>query len=232
MKEREELLACVPLFRALSREEIKKLADVVIFKKYGKNESILMEDDESANSMFVIVKGKIRVSVSGVEGKEAILAIMEPGDYFGEMSVIDGQPRSASVFAVEATELMVLRREDLLAQITKNPKLVLSMLIEFSRRLRQADMRITSLALLGVYGRVANLILELAKTKGRRVGNMVIIENRPTHQEIAEMSGTTRETVSRVLGKLQRSGTLIIERDKIIILRLEELGSEEQESDA
>jgi CRP/FNR family transcriptional regulator/CRP/FNR family cyclic AMP-dependent transcriptional regulator len=232
MKEREELLACVPLFRALSREEIKKLAEVVIFKKYGKNESILMEDDESANSMFVIVKGKIRVSVSGVEGKEAILAIMEPGDYFGEMSIIDGQPRSASVFAAEATELMVLRREDLLVQISKNPKLALSMLIEFSLRLRQADMRITSLALLGVYGRVANLIMELAKTKGRRVGNMVIIENRPTHQEIAEMSGTTRETVSRVLGKLQRSGTLIVERDKITILRQEELESEEQEAHA
>jgi CRP/FNR family transcriptional regulator/CRP/FNR family cyclic AMP-dependent transcriptional regulator len=229
MKKRIELLSKVPLFRALNNDEIQKLAEVVIFKKYMKNQAILMEDDESANSMFVIVNGKIRISVSGYEGKDAILAIMEPGEYFGEMSVIDGEPRSASVYAVDPTELLVLRREDLLIQIEKNPKLALSMLIEFSRRLRAADTRITSLALLGVYGRVANIVIELAQSKGRKVGNMMVIENRPTHQEIAEMSGTTRETVSRVLGKLQRSGTLIVERDKIIILRMEELKNEEQE---
>jgi CRP/FNR family transcriptional regulator, cyclic AMP receptor protein len=157
------------------------------------------------------------------------LAIMGPGDYFGEMSVIDGAPRSASVFAAASTELMVLRREDLLQQLETNPKLALSMLIEFSRRLRMADNRITSLALLGVYGRVANTLMELARSKGKKVGNIMVIENRPTQQEIAEISGTTRETVSRVLSKLQRSGTLIMERDKILILRQEELTNEEND---
>lgn len=229
MKTRIELLSRVPLFKALSENELKKLAQVMIFRRYNKNEAILMEDEESANSMFVIVSGKIRVSVSGYEGREAILAIMEPGDYFGEMSVIDGEPRSASVYAVEPTELMILRREDLLVQIEKNPKLALSMLIEFSRRLRSADNRITSLALLGVYGRVAGTITQLAKKKGKKVGNMVVIDDRPTHQEIAELSGTTRETVSRILSKLQRSGSLIIERNKIIILDLKELKNGDSE---
>jgi len=224
-----ELLARVPLFSALNHSEIKKLADVVILKKYGKGEAIVLEDDASANSMFVIVKGKIRISVTGFEGREAILAIMGPGDYFGEMSVIDGAPRSASVYAVAPAELMLLRREDLLQQLESNPKLALSMLIEFSRRLRMADSRITSLALLGVYGRVANTLMELARTKGKKVGNISVIENRPTQQEIAEMAGTTRETVSRVLNKLQRSGTLIVERDKILILRQEELENEEND---
>jgi len=224
-----ELLARVPLFSALNHAEIKKLSDVVILKKYNKGDAIVLEEDPSANSMFVIVRGKIRISVTGFEGREAILAIMGPGDYFGEMSVIDGAPRSASVYAVAPTELMVLRREALLEQIESNPKLALSMLIEFSRRLRVADGRITSLALLGVYGRVANTILELARTKGRKVGNVAVIEHRPTQQEIAEMSGTTRETVSRVLNKLQRSGSLIVERDKILILRMEELKNEEND---
>ena len=223
MKSQMELLAGVPLFKALSESELKKLAQVMIPRKYGKNEAILVEDDESANSMFVIVSGRIRVSVSGVEGREAILAIMEKGDYFGEMSVIDGEPRSASVRALAPAELLVLRREDLLAQIGKNPRLALSMLIEFSRRLRNADGRITSLALLGVCGRVAGTILDLAKRKGRRVNNMVVIENRPTHQEIAELSGTTRETVSRILSRLRRSGSLIIERDRIVIPDIKEL---------
>jgi CRP/FNR family transcriptional regulator, cyclic AMP receptor protein len=155
--------------------------------------------------------------------------MMGPSDYFGEMSVIDGEPRSASVYAVESTELLVLRREELLAQLETNPRLALSMLVEFSRRLRAADTRITSLALLGVYGRVANTITELAHNRGKRVGNMIVIENRPTQQEIADMSGTTRETVSRVLSKLQRSGTLIVERDKIVILRMDELKNEEND---
>lgn len=222
-----ELLARVPLFRALSHAEIKKLADVVILKKCEKGEAIVLEEDPSANAMFVIVKGKIRISVTGFEGREAILAIMGPGDYFGEMSVIDGAPRSASVYAVAETELMLLRREDLLQQLETNPKLALSMLIEFSRRLRIADSRITSLALLDVYGRVANTLMDLARTKGKKVGSIAVIEHRPTQQEIAEMSGTTRETVSRVLNKLQRSGSLIVERDKILILRQEELKNEE-----
>ncbi len=225
-----ELLAHVPLFKALQHSEIKKLADVVILKKYEKGEAIVLEDDTTANAMFVIVKGKIRISVTGFEGKEAILAIMGPGDYFGEMSVIDGSPRSASVYAVAATELMLLRREDLLRQLECNPKLALSMLIEFSRRLRMADGRITSLALLDVYGRVANTIMELARNKGKKVGGIAVIENRPTQQEIADMSGTTRETVSRVLNKLQRSGAIIVERDKILIMRQEKLNNENNDS--
>ncbi|MFH0920830.1 MAG: Crp/Fnr family transcriptional regulator [Fibrobacterota bacterium] len=224
-----ELLARVPLFSALNHHEIKKLAEVMFLKKYDRNEAIVLEEDSSVSSMFVIVTGKIRVSVTGFEGREAILAMMGSGDYFGEMSVIDGEPRSASVYAVEPTELLLLRREELLAQLETNPRLALSMLVEFSRRLRAADTRITSLALLGVYGRVANTITELAHNKGRRVGNMTVIEDRPTQQEIADMSGTTRETVSRVLSKLQRSGTLIVERDKIVILRMEELKSEEND---
>ena len=225
-----ELLARVPLFSALNHNEVKKLSEIMFVKKYDRNEAIVLEEDASANSMFVIVSGKIRVSVTGYEGREAILAMMGPGDYFGEMSVIDGEPRSASVYAVESTELLVLRREELLAQLETNPRLALSMLVEFSRRLRSADTRITSLALLGVYGRVANTVTELARKRGKRVGNMMIIENRPTQQEIADMSGTTRETVSRVLSKLQRSGTLIVERDKIVILRMEELKSEENDT--
>jgi CRP/FNR family transcriptional regulator, cyclic AMP receptor protein len=224
-----ELLARVPLFSALNHHEIKKLSEVMFIKKYDRNEAIVLEEDSSANSMFVIVSGKIRVSVTGYEGREAILAMMGPSDYFGEMSVIDGEPRSASVYAVEPTELLVLRREELLAQLETNPRLALSMLVEFSRRLRSADTRITSLALLGVYGRVANTITELAHNRGKRVGNMIVIENRPTQQEIADMSGTTRETVSRVLSKLQRSGTLIVERDKIVILRMDELKNEEND---
>jgi CRP/FNR family transcriptional regulator, cyclic AMP receptor protein len=224
-----EILARVPLFGALNHSEIKKLSDVVILKKYETGDAIVLEEDPSANSMFIIVKGKIRISVTGVEGREAILAIMGPGDYFGEMSVIDGAPRSASVYAAAPTELMVLRREDLLQQLEANPKLALSMLIEFSKRLRAADGRISSLALLGVYGRVANTLMELARTKGKKMGNIAVIDNRPTHQEIAEMSGTTRETVSRVLNKLQRSGTLIVERGKILILRMEELKNEEND---
>ncbi len=218
-----KLLSRVPLFRALHEKDIKRLADVVILRKYDKNQAILREDDKHTSSMFIIVTGKIKVMITSYEGKEAILDIMEPGDYFGEMSIIDGEPRSASVYAVEHTELLILRREDLLVQIERNPKLALSMLIEFSRRLRIADRRISSLALLGVYGRIANLIIDLANKKGEAVGKIIVVKDRPTHQEIADMTGTTRETVSRVLNKLQRSGSLLVERDKLIVLHKEEL---------
>ncbi len=227
--DKEKLLSKIPLFRTLTDKEIGRLADVVFPRSYKKGASIVLEEDSSTNAMFIIVEGKIRISVMGYEGKEAILAIMGAGEYFGEMSVIDGEPRSASAFAAEDTDLLVLRRSDLLSQLETNPKLALSMLIEFSRRLRQADMRITSLALLGVYGRIANMLIDLADKRGRPKGDIIVIDNRPTQQEIADMTGTTRETVSRVLNRLQRSGALIIERDKIVILKRDGLHGDDSE---
>jgi CRP/FNR family transcriptional regulator/CRP/FNR family cyclic AMP-dependent transcriptional regulator len=223
------LLGKIPLFSALSKPEIGRLADVVLMRSYEKGAAVVFEEDNATNAMFIIVSGKVRISVMGYEGKEAILAIMGAGEYFGEMSVIDGEPRSASAYAAENTDLLVLRREDLFHQLEINPRLALSMLIEFSRRLRQADNRITSLALLGVYGRIANTLIELANSRGKREGDLIVIANRPTQQEIADMTGTTRETVSRVLNRLQRSGSLIVERDKIIILKLEGLHGEEND---
>ncbi|MBL8028482.1 MAG: Crp/Fnr family transcriptional regulator [Fibrobacteres bacterium] len=227
--DKTSLIAKIPLFSALSRQEVERLSEVVLLRSYSKGAAIVFEEDSATNAMFIIVTGKIRISVMGYEGKEAILAIMGPGEYFGEMSVIDGEPRSASAYAAEDTDLLVLRREDLFHQLETNPRLALSMLIEFSKRLRQADTRITSLALLGVYGRIANTLIELANSRGKREGDLVVITNRPTQQEIADMTGTTRETVSRVLNRLQRSGSLIVERDKIIILKLEGLHGEDNE---
>ncbi|MFH1761218.1 MAG: Crp/Fnr family transcriptional regulator, partial [bacterium] len=127
----------------------------------------------------------------------------------------------------EDSELMLMRREDLIDHIEKNPKLALSMLVEFSKRLRKADKQISNLALMSVFGRVADVLLQLVREKGRRKKSVIVIENRPTHQEIADMAGSTRETVTRVLGKLQKNGAIIIDKKQIVITRIKDLKEKE-----
>jgi CRP/FNR family transcriptional regulator/CRP/FNR family cyclic AMP-dependent transcriptional regulator len=222
------LLKNIPLFASLRNNELANIQAVCIKRSYRKSQPILLEDDSSINTMFIIIRGKVKVSVVGPEGREAILAILKDGDFFGEISIIDGEPRSATVISVEDSELLLLKREELLEQISQNPRLALSLLIEFSKRLRRADKQISNLALLSVYGRVAGILLQLSEERGeRKKDGLIVIENRPTHQEIADMSGTTRETVTRILSKLQKAGAIVIEKKSILIMREEVLKGDE-----
>ena len=225
---KNELLKGVDLFSALDDSQLDTIASMLIEKTYHKGDIILMEDDDTNQSLFIIAKGEVKVVLTAEDGREAILASLKEGDFFGEMSLLDGEPRSATVRAVEESRLLTIRREDFLAAMKKQPDLALTLLGEMSRRLRKSNRQISSLALMRVYGRVAATLLQLMEERGMRTkakdgSSIIVVKDRPTQQFIADMSGTTRETVSRVLNFFQKKGYIVLDGKDLLILQEEEL---------
>jgi CRP/FNR family transcriptional regulator/CRP/FNR family cyclic AMP-dependent transcriptional regulator len=212
-----ELLKNVPLFDGLGDAEIHSLAEVAMVRHVPTDAIILLADEEG-DTLFVIVHGRVKVTVMSEDGREVILSILKDGDIFGEMSLLDGKPRSASVIATDETELIMLRRSDFLDRLTRFPEMAIKMLATLASRLRRTNRQVESLALLNVYGRIAGTLLQLAEDQGTKSPQGVLtIPERPIHQEIANMAGTTRETVSRVLNDLERRGYLSRDGRSIVI---------------
>lgn len=207
----------LPLFTDLEPDELEMLARVVSAHRFPAN-TVIFSAHEAGQTLFIITAGRVKVSAKSYEGREVILAILKAGDFFGEMSLLDGQPRSATVMAIDDTELFVLQRTDFLALLDRNPQLALRVLATMANRLRRTDRRVESLALMRVYGRIAGVLMQLAEDEGLRVGDDMIIQNRPLHVDIAKMAGTTRETVTRVLTDLRERGYLQMEGRRMIIV--------------
>ncbi|MGZ5460702.1 MAG: Crp/Fnr family transcriptional regulator, partial [Thermoanaerobaculia bacterium] len=146
-----------------------------------------------------------------------ILSLLGPGDFFGEMALLDNSPRSATVIATETLELMTIWRNDFLQILSENFSITRKILAEISRRLRSASDRIESLATMDVYGRLARFFLDLARDQGKVLDNGYIAVTRPTHQAMANMIGTSRETVSRLIHDLMRQNLLISEGKTIYL---------------
>jgi len=223
VKDLEQLTANVPLFANLEKVERDAITSILVKKAFKPDEMIVHEDDSENHAFFIIADGTVHVTVFTSEGKQTILATLRKGEFFGEMALLDGEPRSASVIAAESCVLLMLYRRSFLEILQKYPKITIQMLIEMSRRLRRTNRQINTLSLMSVYGRVAEVILTLSKESGKRFGKMIVIENRPTHQEIAEMAGTSRETVSRVMSQLQKKQYISIDRKRMVILDEEKL---------
>ena len=197
-------LKLVPLFSSLNDEELDAINRQSFIKKYPKNNIILVEN-EKGDTLYVIVKGKVKVTKFSESGEEIILAILHKGDFFGDMSLLDGKPRSATVVSNEDSELILIRRNDFENVIEKNPRIALKLLKEITTRLRNADEFIGNLVFLKVTGRIAGILLQLSKERGIKTDDGLLIKSRPSHQELASMVGATRETVTRVLKQLENS---------------------------
>ena len=223
------LLKGVDLFSALSDAQIGYIASMTVEQGYDRGETILKESDTS-ETFFLIAQGSVKVIISADDGRETILATLSEGDFFGEMALLDGEPRSATVRAVGKTKLLLIHREDFLQCLKRHPDLGLALLAEMSKRLRAADRQISSLALMRVYGRVATTLLKLMEERGLRVKTregkpIIVIHARPTHQTIADMSGTTRETVTRVFKILESKGAIATPGRDLLILEESRLRS-------
>lgn len=205
------VLRRVPLFAELSEAEIARLGDIARDRSYPRNSVILFEDDPG-DALYVVVTGLVKVVLIGEDGREVILSVLKEGDFFGEMSLIDDQPRSAHVIAMEDSSLLVLRREDFQHRLREAPGVAIGMLRAMSRRLREADEKIGGLVLLDVNGRVAKLLLSMADEN-----DGVHITRRVTHHTIAQMVGSSRETVSRTMRDLAERGLIEVTRKAITI---------------
>jgi len=220
MKSSSDFLYYVPIFSDLPEEIIEQIAQVGIRKTFKKESIILMEEDESG-SLFIIAKGKVKVTRTSSDGREVILNILSDSDIFGEMSLIDGLTRSATVTALETSELFIIQRNQFLEFLKEHPEISIAVMQELSKRLRSADMQIKSLSLKDAEGKVATVIVQLANDQGRIRQGAVEVEKLPLQQDLANMAGTSRETISRTLHTFAKKGLIELEGSKLRIFEFE-----------
>ncbi|MBI3124461.1 MAG: Crp/Fnr family transcriptional regulator [Ignavibacteriales bacterium] len=215
-----EFLTFVPIFSELGNDALEKIEKIGLRKGYAKNDVVLMEED-AGTALFVIVKGKVKVSRNSGDGREVILTILGESDFFGEMAILDGLTRSATVTAVDESELFIIQRNDFLNLLYEHPEVSVALLQELTRRLRNADMKIKALSLKDAEGKVATVILQLADDIGKIKQGKVEIEKLPLQQDLANMAGTSRETISRTLHSFAKKGLVEMEGSKLRILDYE-----------
>ena len=182
----------------------------MVSRKYESGNYIFLEESDGEQCFFV-VKGSVKVTRLSKDGREVILAMLNQGDFFGEMSLLDGKSRSANVIALEKTEVLTLNRKDFLIVLHEYPKIAIQLLKELASRLRKSDRQIASLSLSDAEKRIALCIIRFADERGIIRNGRVTIAKIPIQQDIANMAGTSRETVSRALTVLEKEQ--LIERN-------------------
>lgn len=220
-----DFLKKVPLFSELDDDELQQLASVIREQHYKKHTTVVHVDDPGS-ALYILKSGLVKVTIEDQHGYEMILRILYPTDFFGDMSLLDGMPRSATVTTQEISEVLTISREPFLSIIEKSPKILLKMTAVLSKRLRKANELIHSLAFFDVYGKVARVLLNLAAERGRVTEQGTVIDMRLTQQELAELAGMTRETMARTLREFQQAGCIRVESGVISILALDMLRRE------
>jgi CRP/FNR family cyclic AMP-dependent transcriptional regulator len=208
-----QILRTVPLFSSLSDDQLRILQPCLQQRSYPRNSFILRAGEET-DALYIILSGRAKVLIPDEQGREVILATMGPNEYFGEMGLLDEQPRSASVETLEACQMLRFSKSGFIACLKDNFDLAMIIIGNLIARLRAADRKIESLALIDVYGRVARLLLDQAE----EIDGMWIVRSAPPKQEIARMIGASREMVSRVVKDLQLRGYIRAEKRKIYLL--------------
>ena len=204
-------LKSIPLFQGVQESDLRALAERAVTRSYAKQAIIVSEGDES-DSLYMIMSGRVKIYLSDETGKELILAIKGPGQYFGEM-VLDEQPRSASVMTLEPAQFAILSRADFKAFLLTHAEVALQLIQNLIRVARGLNQNVRSLAMLDVYGRVARILLELAVQQD---GKLVIPE-RLTQKDIAARVGASREMINRILRDLTAGGYVSVEDGRITI---------------
>lgn len=201
------------LFSDLTSSDTDVLNQHGTIRSYPAN-SILINEGDNTDSLYVVMEGEVKVYASDESGKEVILNMLGPGEYFGELALMDEEPRSASVKTMEPTRVMVISKPDFKLILANHPDMAYNLIQSLTRQVRYLTNNVKSLALMDVYGRVAHTLLDLAKETGD--GRMVI-EQKLTHQDIADMVGASREMVSRILKDLVNGGYISI-KSKIVTI--------------
>ncbi|MFN7155510.1 MAG: Crp/Fnr family transcriptional regulator [Acidovorax sp.] len=197
-----DLLRRVPLFSLLTVAQAEVISGAVIKQRFKRGQA-LVEQGQKSNALFILLTGRARVMTSDSRGREVILANLAPGDYLGEMSIIDNEPHSATVRAEVQTDVLMLGRAEFARCLTENASMSLVVMRGLVKRLRHADRKIESLALLDVYGRVAHALLDFAIPDAQ---GQLVIKEKISRQDLAKMVGASREMVSRVMKDLEERG--------------------------
>ena len=207
------VLKSVPLFAAFTDQQIKTLLSYVQHRSYARNVYVMQAGDET-DSIYVLLSGKAKVLINDEQGHEVILGYMGAQDFFGEMGILDDQPRSASVYTLEACEMLRLSKDGFMSCLKENTEVAMLVIRNLVRRLRAADRKIESLALVDVSGRVARILLDIAE----EIDGRLVVQRTPAKQDIARQIGASREMVSRVVKDLEQRGLLRAERRSMVII--------------
>jgi CRP-like cAMP-binding protein len=221
MTARELLIRC-PLFAELSMGESENLAALLRRRRYRGGDPVFREGDPGT-ALYIIEAGEIRILLGGSEGKEVVLALLGPGEFFGELALLDGEPRSADAVATANTDLLVLPRDDFVRFLRDVPAVAVNLLASLSRRFRRTDRLVHDAAFSDVRTRVTRLLVELAETRGTESHGGVVIGPRLTQGDLASMVGATRESINKCLRSYTAQGLVRHERGRLVLLNVERL---------
>jgi CRP/FNR family transcriptional regulator, cyclic AMP receptor protein len=219
-----DMIRRVPLFSTLSDVEFSQIQHIFVQRACRKGQIIFLEE-ETGNYMYLVLSGKVKVSKAGTGGKETILAIHRTGDFFGEMSLLDGKTSPATVSAMEDAKIISVSGADFHKHLMHNEKVMLQIIHVLCARLRQV-WQTQSVSSSTADARIRMGIYQLAKKHGIRDAHGTIIDLKITHQELAEMVGTSRETVTRTLAHLREQGIIEIEQRRITLINADSLLAE------
>jgi CRP/FNR family transcriptional regulator, cyclic AMP receptor protein len=211
-EENKAFLRRVPLLQSLTEIQLDQLAAGSVRKNFPKGRTIVSEGEPS---LYILLSGRAKVQRSDSEGKEVILAVLGSGEFFGEMSLIDDAPRSASVITLESCDFMALNKDGFKSMLLQSPEICMQIMRSLVKRLREADKKIETLALMDVYGRVARVLLDFSEN----VGGEMVVKSKLPRQEIAKMIGASREMVSRVMKGLEIDGYIVPMPEGKLVLR-------------
>lgn len=219
-----DTLGSVPLFAGLRPPELEALAQKVRHRRFRKDEAIFHRGDPGA-ALYVIMDGRVKIHNEGADGTDINIAVFKSGEFFGEISMLDGSDRSADATTMESTELLMLTRGDLEDVIDRHPRIAMNMLASLATRLRNSTSSIETLSALDVRGRVARALLDLAEKHGEEFNGGTRINVRLTQGELAGFVGASRESVNKVIGQYRRRGYVSYDDDKqrLILLKPAEL---------
>lgn len=209
-----DLIRRVPLFSMLTTDQAQGIADSVVKRRFRRGE-IIVEHGRKSNALFILLTGRARVLTADSRGREVILAVLQPGDYVGEMSLIDNEPHSATVRAEVQTDMLILGRPEFARCLPENSSLSYAIMRGLVARLRSADRQIESLALLDVYGRVARALLDMSELDGETR----YIRNKVSRQDLAKVVGASREMVSRVMKDLEERGIVETQENGSVLIK-------------
>ncbi len=206
----------VDIFTLLEESYLKEVANLASLKSFKKNKVIFHQGDPG-NVLFVLLSGQVKIFIDHEDGRESILKVVCENEFFGEMSLLDGEFRSATISALEDSKALIISRDDFINIVKQYPAFTLNMLATLSRRIRNADNKIFSLTFLDAYGKVSQLLIDLIKNNGKRIDELIVIDSPLSRLEMAEMAGVSRETFARIINKYQAKGCLKLEGRNIVV---------------
>lgn len=206
--EKAGILKTVPLFSGLSDKALSQIGDRMTMRTYHKGHYIISENDDTQSTYF-IVEGQTKITRTSDDGREVILTMQNEGDFFGEMAVLDGENRSANCVAITDCRILTLNGNDFIHVLESQPKVAINLLRELAARIRKSDEQIEGLTLSDAEKRIAMTIMRISEELGTIFHGNVVVEKMPVQQDIANMAGTSRETVSRTMNILEDEGIIL-----------------------